>query len=134
MLSLQYQPETFLTSSAKLAACKRIRARLSFDVIISSKKETVSESAIRARRQAVTSAPSAERERGPVASRSNRSTASKRLKIVAVESAASLSKHWIRVVRLSPFPWTSDTTVIRRPSKPGPGCRDVVNSDLIAQD
>src|SRR5690348_5745661 len=140
-----YEPATLLARLARLAACNRVRARLLFDVIVWSRKDPASESAIRALRLAATSMLSAERERGPIAKRSRRATASKRLRIEALESAASLARHSIKPGRTSPSfrisdcadmdgphtrpnskPDTSNDFVAR--PEPATGCLDMVNS------
>lgn len=65
------QPDSLLTKRAKVAACKRMRARL-FDVIIWSKNGAVSDSANRALRLATASMLLRGRLRGPMARAINR--------------------------------------------------------------
>ena len=140
-----YEPDTLLARLARLAACNRMRARLLFDVIVWSRKEAASASAIRALPLAATSMPLEERDRGPMAKRRSRAMASRRLRIEALESAASLARHSIKPGRTSPSLWMSDWVDIMSPigganSKPIPqmtsslvqspsaGCLDMVNS------
>ena len=106
-------PDSSPTNLAKLAACKRMRARL-FDSITWCKKGAASESAILAFRLAATSVLSAERLRGPMARRKSISIASRRLNAETLESVATLSKHSTKPGRTSPFFWTSDSIVMAR--------------------
>jgi hypothetical protein len=105
--------DVVLTKRAKVAACKRMRARL-FDVIVWSRNGAASDNANRALRLATTSMLLAGRLRGPMARRSKRSIASRRLRVEAVESIASLPKHSTKPGRTPPFICASDSTVMAR--------------------
>jgi hypothetical protein len=105
--------DVLLTRRAKVAACNRIRARL-FDVIVWSRNGAASDSADRALRLATTSMSLVGRLRGPMARRSKRSIASRRLKVEAVESVASLPKHTTKPGRTSPLFCASDSAVMAR--------------------